>query len=71
MTNGPLLTFSVAGRGIGEEVRLERPGSVFIEGSVRFDPERDEVRLLEVVQNGEVIKTIQQRKFTAETRFRF
>ena len=71
VTNGPLLTFSVAGRGIGEEVGLERPGTVLIEGSVHFDPERDQVRLLEVVQNGEVIKTLQQQEHTAETRFQF
>ena len=71
VTNGPLITFSVAGQGIGDEVRLERSGPVLIEGSVRFDPERDQVQLLEVVQNGDVIKTIQQQKNTAQTRFQF
>ena len=69
VTNGPMVTFSVAGREIGDEVRLEKPGMVVIRGSVQFDPERDVVQKLEVVQNGEVIRTVKIELGKSKTQF--
>lgn len=69
VTNGPMVTFSVAGQEIGDEVRLEKPGTVVIRGSVQFDPERDDVQKLEVVQNGEVIRTVEIEQGKSKTQF--
>ncbi len=52
VTNGPLLDLRVGAAGIGEELRLSEPGTVTIEGQVRFDPESDDVREVELVENG-------------------
>ena len=51
VSNGPLLEFTVNGRGLGEEVVLTQTGTVRIEGSVRFNPDRDEVEKMEVVDH--------------------
>ena len=55
VTNGPMLDFSVAGKQMGEDVELERPGTITVQGRVRFDPKRDGVQRLELVANGQVI----------------
>jgi hypothetical protein len=55
VTNGPVLDFRVNGKEMGEEVRLERPGTVTIDGRVRFDTKRDEVQKLELVESGQVV----------------
>jgi hypothetical protein len=60
-TNGPMLEFRVGGKGMGEEVRLENPGKVAVEGRVRFDPRQDAVERLEVIQNGEVIQSFSRK----------
>src|SRR5262249_11235216 len=57
VSNGPLLNFTVNGKGLGEEIVLPRAAGVGIEGSVRFDPERDQVERLELIENGEVART--------------
>jgi hypothetical protein len=57
VTNGPILELEVNGRGMGEEVVLKKPGPVRVRAKVRFDPERDDVFRLEIVQNGELIKS--------------
>lgn len=55
VTNGPALELEVEGRGIGDELRLPGPGRVEVRGRVRFDPQRDDVGALELVQAGRVI----------------
>jgi hypothetical protein len=57
VTNGPLLELQVDGAGIGGTVRLASPGTVRVVGAIRFDPERDVVRSLELVAGGHVIRT--------------
>lgn len=57
VTNGPMLAFRVDGAAIGETVELERPGTVEIEARVDFDPARDAVAELELVENGVVVRT--------------
>ena len=56
-TNGPMLEFTVDGHPIGDEVILDQPGEVLVEGTVSFDPARDDVRALELVENGVVVRT--------------
>lgn len=57
VTNGPILDFKVQGAGVGKEVSLEHPGTVLVEARVRFDPARDNVTRLEVIQNGTLVKS--------------
>lgn len=54
ITNGPLLEFSVKGKGIGEDIALAEPGKVRITGRGvgRVDFQR-----LEIVQSGETVAT--------------
>ena len=57
VTNGPLLDFTIDGRGPGATVDLDGPSIVTAEATVRFDPARDDVARLEIVQNGQVVAT--------------
>jgi hypothetical protein len=54
VTNGPFLELTVEGAEIGDEIEIAAPGGVRVEGAVRFDPQRDEVRRVELVHNGSV-----------------
>lgn len=58
VTNGPLLELRADDAGIGDELDLAEPGRVEVRGSVRFDPERDDVRALELVVGGEVVEEV-------------
>jgi hypothetical protein len=55
VTTGPMLGFRVDGRDIGSEIVLEEEGEVRLAGKASFDPERDDLAFLELVQNGTVI----------------
>jgi hypothetical protein len=57
VTNGPALEFAIDGSMPGDEVALEAPGSVRAVARVRFDPSRDRVERLEIVQAGQVVAT--------------
>jgi len=59
VTNGPAIDLEVEAAGPGAELSLPDPASVQIEGRVRFDPERDRVDRLELVEAGEVVLTIE------------
>jgi hypothetical protein len=69
VTNGPIPSFEVNGAGPGDELRLPAPGRVRIRGRVRFDPERDDVRRVELVGNGEVLPLPTERSGPGEIRF--
>ncbi len=71
VTNGPLLEFRVNKKGVGEEFVLEKPGPVLMEGRVRFDPTRDDVERLEIIENGQVLRSFPQKAGSAEISFRF
>lgn len=60
VTNGPVIGLTVDGVGVGEEVRLLAPGRVRILGTVRFDPERDDVTRLELIQAGGVVLRVEE-----------
>lgn len=68
VTNGPALQLEVAGVGIGGEVRLDGPGSVRVVGRVTFDPARDDVRSLELVQAGQPVEVANERSAPGEIR---
>jgi len=71
VTNGPILEFRVGGKGMGEEVVLTGPGTVQVEARVLFDPARDDLIRLEVVQDGVVVKSIPRAGAVAEIFCRF
>jgi hypothetical protein len=71
VTNGPVLELSVNGKGIGDEIVVNRTGQVLIEASVRFDGVRDDVETLEIVENGEVIRRFPRDGTAEEIRCRF
>lgn len=60
VTNGPMLELTVEDGTVGDEILLERPGEVRISGRVRFDPERDAVDSLELVQGGAVVERVER-----------
>jgi hypothetical protein len=68
VTNGPVLELRVEEAGIGGEVVLAAPAPVRIEGRVRFDPERDRVTALELVQESEVIEWVEPTAESGELR---
>ncbi len=71
VTTGPILEFRVNGKGMGEEVVLSRRGSVQLEGRVRFDPTWDEVEHLQVIENGQLLRSFPRKVGAAEIRFQF
>jgi hypothetical protein len=71
VTNGPIIEFRVGDKGLGEELVLPASGTVAVEARVRFDPARDDVTRLEVVQNGRVVKSFPRVGATDEIRGRF
>ena len=71
VTNGPILHFKVDGKNMGDEVRLDAPREVDIDGSVRFDNSRDQVTTLEVIENGTVIRTFAATPGASQIRGRF
>lgn len=58
VTTGPLVEFSINDRDIGSNITLEQTDSIELKGTVFFDPYRDDLKYVEVLQNGEVIKRI-------------
>ena len=58
VTTGPMLEFRINGHDIGHEILLEKPSSVRIEGSVLFDHDRDNVEMIEIIQDGRVVSRI-------------
>ena len=58
VTTGPILEFKINGKDIGSEIIFDQASSIQIEGSVLFDTQKDNVKIVEIIQNGEVIKRI-------------
>ena len=57
VSNGPLLSFELNGRGIGSEVRAESGESLSFELSATMSPDLGRLERLELIRNGEVIAT--------------
>jgi hypothetical protein len=71
VTNGPILEFRVNGKGMGEELVLKKTGPVLVEGRVRFDPTRDDIERVEIIENGQLLCSFPQREGSAEIPFQF
>jgi hypothetical protein len=71
VTNGPILDFQVQGKGMGDEVMLKGPGTVLVEARVRFDPARDNLTRLEVIENGKLLKSCPRLGPSGEIQCRF
>jgi hypothetical protein len=71
VTNGPMLSFNVNGKPIGDEVSLKKAGLVTVEASVRFDPERDDVTQLDIIENGTILRSFSREGKAAEIRCQF
>ncbi len=56
VTTGPLIEFRVNGQDIGSTIILEEEMPVQLTGNAVFDPERDDLAFVEIIQNGNVIK---------------
>jgi hypothetical protein len=50
---------------------LKKPERVLVEARVRFDPARDDVKRLEVIQNGDVLRSFARAGSSAEIQCRF
>lgn len=58
VTTGPIADFSINGNDLGSELVLKKADSVQIECSIQFDPQNDNLKHIEIIQNGEIIKRI-------------
>ncbi len=56
VTNGPILELRAGQSEIGDVLRGQRGQTLRVEGAVRFDPQRDHVRALELIVGGEVVR---------------
>ncbi len=70
VTNGPMLQFNINDIDIGEELILQKPGSVVLEGTVWFDSNRDDVLRIEVIENGVSVLSFPRTDDSGEIRFR-
>jgi hypothetical protein len=70
VTTGPLVEFRVNSQDIGGEVALEDSSTVELTGSVVFDPERDDVVAIELVQNGDVVERFSRTSGESKIEFR-
>ena len=69
VTSGPTVEFRVNGQDIGSEIVLDDASTVRLTGSVAFDPERDAVDAVELVQNGEVVNRFSRVKGESKIEF--
>jgi hypothetical protein len=66
VTNGPVVDLTVDGVAVGGDLRLSSAGPVHVRGVVRFDPERDDVKRLELIQGGAVVRAVEASPASAE-----
>jgi hypothetical protein len=69
VTTGPIVEFHVNDMDIGGEVFLSAEASVEIRGKATFDPTRDDLAFLELVQNGEVVERFSRVAGASEIEF--
>jgi hypothetical protein len=65
-----MLEFHVAGKGMGEEVVLKTAAPVTIEGRVSVDPKREGVFRLDLIENGELLRSFPRLGNAAEIGFK-
>lgn len=69
VTTGPVVEFRVEDVDIGGELFLETDRDVEIRGKATFDPSRDDLAFLELVQNGEVVERFSRLAGASEIEF--
>ena len=69
VTTGPIVDFSVDKKEPGDEILLDKKSNITISASVQFDPGRDDVSFVELVQNGNVIDRFSRLKGSSEINF--
>ncbi len=70
VTTGPVVEFRVNGKDIGSELVLDKPSTVQLSGSVVFDPDRDDLVAVELLQNGNVVNRFSRVKGESKIEFR-
>jgi hypothetical protein len=58
VTNGPMLEFTLNGQPMGSELKLKSGDRVVIEASASINPDIDYLGSLELIEQGDVIKTV-------------
>ena len=58
VTNGPMLEFRINGKSMGSELQLKSGDKITIEASASINPDIDYLDSLELIEQGEVIKTV-------------
>jgi hypothetical protein len=58
VSNAPVLTLSVNGKGMGEELHVNAGETIKIKASASINPDFDKLDRLELVAHGKVIKTV-------------
>lgn len=56
VTNGPMLSLSLEGQGIGARLELDKLDNLRLQGELRYDEDRDAMHVVELIHNGEVIR---------------
>jgi hypothetical protein len=69
VTNGPMIGLRIGGADIGNEIRLEGPRRLAFQGAVYYDPERDDIKSVELLRNGLAIPAPVVRRAAGELRF--
>lgn len=67
VTNGPLLEFTVNGQGMGSELRLQSGEPLSIDASASLNPDIDDLESLELIEQGEVVKSVKAANSGATT----
>ena len=58
VTSGPMLTFTVNGKPMGSELHLKAGDKIVIEANASINPDVDYLDSLELIEQGNVIKTV-------------
>ena len=69
VTNGPMLELTVNGKGMGSELRLKSGDKLIINTTASINPDIDSLKSLELIEQGEVVKTVNARN-AGETKLR-
>lgn len=62
VTNGPMLELTVNGRGMGSELHLKAGDRLIIDASASINPDIDSLESLDLIEQGEIVKTIKAEK---------
>ena len=71
VTDGPMLELTVNSQAMGSELRLETGGPVVISAQARINPDIDLLDSLELIEQGQVIRTVSAKDGAPELRLDF